>query len=111
MEMRGLTPSHGGAARSDDDFHDYYALLGVAWDATREDLERAYRRLVMHSHPDRFVHDLPARAVAEIKLRQLNAVMRVLRDDTLRSHYNECFRRERPLTTRLQSAGLGDAGR
>ncbi len=32
---------------------DYYALLGVNRDASREDIYRAYRKLAMEHHPDR----------------------------------------------------------
>jgi len=32
---------------------DYYAILGIPEDATREEVKRAYRRLAKHYHPDR----------------------------------------------------------
>ncbi|MFB6261364.1 MAG: DnaJ domain-containing protein, partial [Thiohalorhabdaceae bacterium] len=32
---------------------DYYDILGVAKDASDEDLKKAYRRLAMKYHPDR----------------------------------------------------------
>jgi curved DNA-binding protein CbpA len=96
-----MTSSREYAAGANDDFHDYYATLGVAWDADLADLERAYRKLVMRSHPDRFPPESRARCIAETKLRNLNAAMHVLRDAVQRSHYDERFRREKPLTVRL----------
>ena len=33
-------------------FRDYYATLGVARDASAEDIKRAYRRLARRHHPD-----------------------------------------------------------
>jgi curved DNA-binding protein CbpA len=93
--------SYGRADSVCDDFRDYYALLDVAWDADPDDLERAYRKLVASSHPDRFSCDGVARRTAETRLKELSAAMRVLRDATQRSHYDERFRREKPLTVRL----------
>lgn len=91
-----------------DDFHDYYATLGVAWDAGIEEVERAYRKLVVNCHPDRFARDFVARCNAETKLKDLNAAMCVLRDGEQRTHYDERFRREKPLTARLtRDAGRG----
>ncbi len=37
---------------SNDVFVDYYALLGVSVDASREEIERAFRRLAREYHPD-----------------------------------------------------------
>ena len=36
---------------------DYYATLGVAKDATQDDIKKAYRKLAQKYHPDRNTDD------------------------------------------------------
>ena len=43
---------------------DYYATLGVARDASADDLKRAYRKLAMECHPDRNAGNAEAEAAA-----------------------------------------------
>lgn len=66
----------------------YYAVLGVRADATREEIERAYRRYAAAIHPDRFFDDPRRKREAEEKLKQLNAIMQVLRDPARRAAYD-----------------------
>ena len=47
---------------------DYYATLGVARDASADDLKRAYRKLAMQHHPDRN----PGDKQAEAKFKEIN---------------------------------------
>ncbi len=63
---------------------DYYATLGVAKDASAEDLKRAYRKLAMECHPDRN----PGDAKAEAKFKELNEAYDILKDDQKRGAYD-----------------------
>jgi DnaJ-domain-containing protein 1 len=67
---------------------DHYSLLGVRPDASKEEIERAFRRYASDVHPDRFFDDPARHAQAEEKLKQLNAVMQILRDPDLRAAYD-----------------------
>lgn len=63
---------------------DYYATLGVARDASPEDLKKAYRKLAMQHHPDRN----PKNKAAEAKFKELNEGYDVLKDDQKRAAYD-----------------------
>jgi molecular chaperone DnaJ len=63
---------------------DYYATLGVAKDASGDDLKRAYRKLAMQYHPDRN----PGDAAAEARFKELNEAYDVLKDDQKRGAYD-----------------------
>jgi molecular chaperone DnaJ len=63
---------------------DYYTMLGVAREASAEDLKRAYRKLAMQHHPDRN----PGDAKAEAKFKELNEAYDVLKDDQKRAAYD-----------------------
>jgi DnaJ-class molecular chaperone len=52
---------------------DYYGVLGVAKDATPEEIKKAYRRLVMQWHPDR-----NKSADAEARFREISEAYAVL---------------------------------
>src|ERR1700722_14803483 len=63
---------------------DYYATLGVARDASADDLKRAYRKLAMQYHPDRNPGDKPA----EAKFKEVSEAYDVLKDDQKRGAYD-----------------------
>ncbi|MBV9282424.1 MAG: J domain-containing protein [Chloroflexi bacterium] len=73
----------------------YYDLLGLDRDARDDQIERAYRRYVATIHPDRFFDDPLRRAQAQEKLKQLNAMMEVLRDPVRRAQYDATLRQRR----------------
>ena len=63
---------------------DYYSTLGVARDASADDLKKAYRKLAMKYHPDRNPNDKQA----EGKFKELNEAYDVLKDDQKRGAYD-----------------------
>jgi molecular chaperone DnaJ len=72
---------------------EFYALLGVARDATEADIKKAYRKLAMEFHPDR--NPAPE---AEAKFKEITEAYEVLRDPQKRATYD-----------RYGKAGLGGA--
>lgn len=63
---------------------DYYALLGVARDASTEEIKKAFRRLARESHPDANSGD-PG---AEARFRQVAEAYQVLSDPERRRRYD-----------------------
>src|SRR5580658_2333345 len=63
---------------------DYYATLGVAREASPEDLKKAYRKLAMQHHPDRN----PGDKQAEGKFKEVNEAYDVLKDEQKRAAYD-----------------------
>ena len=73
---------------------EFYALLGVARDATDSDIKKAYRKLAMEFHPDR--NPAPE---AEARFKEITEAYEVLRDPPKRAAYD-----------RYGKAGLGGSG-
>ena len=65
---------------------DHYAVLGVAHDATQDEIKRAYRRLARELHPD--VNPDP---VAEERFKDVTAAYEVLSDPQRRQMYDLGF--------------------
>lgn len=63
---------------------DYYETLGVARDASEEDLKKAYRKLAMKYHPDRN----PGDKKAEAAFKDINEAYDVLKDGEKRAAYD-----------------------
>jgi molecular chaperone DnaJ len=59
---------------------DYYEILGVSRDSSKEEIKRAYRRLARKYHPD--VNKEPG---AEDRFKEINRAYEVLSDDELRA--------------------------
>ncbi len=62
---------------------DYYEILGVPRNATKEEIKRAYRRLALQYHPDR--NKSPD---AEEKFKEISEAYAVLSDDEKRKIYD-----------------------
>ncbi len=65
------------------DEEDYYSLLGVARDAGKDEIKKAYRRLALKYHPDR--NKEPG---AEEKFKKISEAYAVLSDDSKRRAYD-----------------------
>jgi len=63
---------------------DYYATLGVAREASADDLKKAYRKLAMQLHPDRN----PGDKKAEAQFKEINEAYDVLKDEQKRAAYD-----------------------
>lgn len=63
---------------------DYYEVLGVARQASSDDLKRAFRKIAMDSHPDRFPDD----AVAAARFKEASEAYAVLSDPGRRRTYD-----------------------
>src|SRR6478672_2061435 len=67
---------------------DYYAVLGVASDASDKDVTRAYRKLAKQYHPDAN----PGNKDAEERFKEVSAANDVLSDPEKRKEYDEVRR-------------------
>ena len=66
------------------EFKDYYTIMGVARDASQDEIKRAYRSLARKYHPD--VSKLPD---AEVRFKELGEAYAVLKDLEKRAAYDE----------------------
>ncbi|WPB55119.1 molecular chaperone DnaJ [Xylophilus sp. GOD-11R] len=66
---------------------DYYEALGVAKNATEEDIKKAYRKLAMKFHPDRNQGD--AAKGAEEKFKEVKEAYEMLSDSQKRAAYDQ----------------------
>lgn len=66
------------------DFKDYYQTLGVARNASADDIKRAYRKLARKYHPD-----VSKEANAEEKFKELQEAYEVLKDSKKRAAYDQ----------------------
>jgi curved DNA-binding protein len=67
------------------DFKDYYTTLGVARDATPDDIKKAFRKLARLHHPD-VARD---KAASEAKFKEINEANEVLSDPEKRRKYDQ----------------------
>lgn len=65
------------------EYKDYYRILGVARDASQDDIKRAYRRLARKYHPD-----VSEEQDAEARFQELQEAYEVLKDPEKRTAYD-----------------------
>ena len=66
------------------EFKDYYKIMGLARDATQDEVKRAYRQLARKYHPD--VSKDPE---AEVRFKELGEANAVLKDIEKRAAYDQ----------------------
>ena len=69
---------------------DYYKILGVSKNSTKEDIKKAYKQLAKKYHPDSYNPDKPADA--EQRFKDINNVYEILSDAQKREQYDEWLR-------------------
>jgi curved DNA-binding protein len=67
------------------DYKDYYKVLGLDKNATRDEIKKAYRKLAVKYHPDKN----QGNAEAEHKFKEINEAHEVLSDPDKRKKYDE----------------------
>ena len=63
---------------------DYYNVLGVKSDASRDEIKKAYRKLALKYHPDRNKSD----SSAEQKFKEITEAYEILSDSNKREMYD-----------------------
>lgn len=96
------------------EFKDYYKIMGVARDATQDEIKRAYRTLARKYHPD-----VSKAADAEARFKELGEAYAVLKDLEKRAAYDQLgsnwqagqdFRPPPDWNTGFEFSGDGSAG-
>jgi curved DNA-binding protein len=66
------------------EFKDYYSIMGVARDATQDEIKRGYRKLARKYHPD-----VSKETDAEARFKELGEAYEVLKDPEKRAAYDQ----------------------
>ncbi|XP_052186036.1 uncharacterized protein LOC127797294 isoform X3 [Diospyros lotus] len=70
------------------DRNSYYGVLGVAADCSEEEIRRAYRKLAMQWHPDKWARKPSLLGEAKRKFQQIQEAYSVLSDKRTRTMYD-----------------------
>src|SRR5512140_1339411 len=73
------------------EFKDYYQTLGIARDASAEEVKKAYRKLARKYHPD-----VSQEKDAEARMKDVNEANAVLSDPEKRAAYDQVGRGYQP---------------
>ena len=73
------------------DFKDYYTTLGVAKDATADEIKKSFRKLARKYHPD-----VSKEADADARMKEINEAYTVLSDPEKRAAYDQLGRGYQP---------------
>src|ERR671916_518561 len=66
------------------DYKDYYKILGIAREASQDEIKRVYRRLARKYHPD-----VSKEANAEERFKEVQEAYEVLKDPQRRAAYDQ----------------------
>lgn len=66
---------------------DFYSILGVDKNASSDDIKRAYKKLVIKYHPDKFA-DEKEKSAANARFQEIQEAYDVLKDDQKRKQYD-----------------------
>jgi curved DNA-binding protein CbpA len=88
----------------------YYAVLDVPLDATREEITRTYRQLMRVTHPDNFTEPRD-RLKAEERSKLINAAYTVLSKPDIRQEYDKVMRHRLMADVVMQRYTGGSPGR
>lgn len=84
-------------------FKDYYQVLGVDKDASKQEIKKAFRQLALRYHPDRNPDD-PKKA--EEKFKKINKAYEVLGDGVRRIKYDYLMGQVRQQQSRSYSSSI-----